>query len=196
MGGSEHALGVAGKADDVEHQAETVRQAIETFGSADLLVNNTGINAAYGLVVELDLGAARKTLEVNGIAALSWVQQVHRAWRKEHGGAVVNVSSVAGIRCHRCRGRHWSGAGRTAGRRGRPGGRQRSRPKLLHSAMSLHAPRRFFSWSSKRTPSKCLQGREEYGPGPRGPPDVAVHRKSSGVVVLGPLNATVPSGGR
>jgi NAD(P)-dependent dehydrogenase (short-subunit alcohol dehydrogenase family) len=98
LGGPGHALGVAGKADDVEHQADTVRQAIETFGSADLLVNNTGINPAYGPMVELDLGAARKAVEVNCIAALSWVQQVHQAWMKEHGGAVVNVSSVSGIR--------------------------------------------------------------------------------------------------
>ena len=28
----------------------------------------------------------------------SWVQQVHRAWMEEHGGAIVNVSSVAGVR--------------------------------------------------------------------------------------------------
>jgi len=98
LGGPGHALGVAGKADDVEHQADTVRQAIENFGSADLLVNNTGINPAYGPMVELDLGAARKVVEVNCIAALSWVQQVHQAWMKEHGGAVVNVSSVSGVR--------------------------------------------------------------------------------------------------
>ena len=98
LGGPGHALGVAGKADDIEHQADTVRQAIENFGSADLLVNNTGINPAYGPMVELDLGAARKVVEVNCIAALSWVQQVHQAWMKEHGGAVVNVSSVSGVR--------------------------------------------------------------------------------------------------
>ncbi len=96
--GATHALGVAGKADDLEHQADTVRQAIETFGSVDLLVNNAGINPAYGPMVELDLGAARKTVEVNCIAALSWVQQVHRAWMKEYGGSVVNVSSVSGVR--------------------------------------------------------------------------------------------------
>ena len=96
--GAAHALGVAGKADDLEHQADTVRQAIETFGSVDLLVNNAGINPAYGPMVDLDLGAARKTVEVNCIAALSWVQQVHRAWMKEHGGAVVNISSVSGVR--------------------------------------------------------------------------------------------------
>lgn len=96
--GAAHAHGVVGNAGDLEHQADTVRQAIETFGSVDLLVNNTGINPAYGPMVDLDLGAARKTVEVNCIAALSWVQQVHRAWMKEHGGAVVNVSSVSGIR--------------------------------------------------------------------------------------------------
>jgi 3-oxoacyl-[acyl-carrier protein] reductase len=98
LGGPEHALGVAGKADDAEHQADTVRRAIEAFGSVDLLVNNTGINPTYGPMVELDLAAARKTVEVNCIAALSWVQEVHRAWMGEHGGAIVNVSSLSGVR--------------------------------------------------------------------------------------------------
>ncbi len=98
LGGPQVALGVPGKADDLEHQADTIRQAIETFGSLDLLVNNTGINPAYGPIVDLDLGAARKVVEVNCIAALSWVQQAHKAWMKEHGGAIVNVSSVSGIR--------------------------------------------------------------------------------------------------
>lgn len=98
LGGPSVALAVAGKADDPEHQADTIRQAIETFGSLDLLVNNTGINPTYGPVVELDLGAARKVVEVNCIAALAWVQQAHKAWMKEHGGSIVNVSSVSGIR--------------------------------------------------------------------------------------------------
>ena len=98
LGGPEHAIGVAGQADDVDHQAEVVKRAIDVFGSADLLVNNTGINPVYGPMVELDLAAARKIVEVNCLAALSWVQQAHRAWMAEHGGAVVNVSSVAGLR--------------------------------------------------------------------------------------------------
>ncbi|RVU23143.1 SDR family oxidoreductase [Streptomyces antnestii] len=98
LGGPEHALGIAGRADDADHQAEVVKRAIDTFGSADLLVNNTGINPVYGPMVEMDLAAARKIFEVNCIAALSWVQQVHQAWMKDHGGAVVNVSSVAGVK--------------------------------------------------------------------------------------------------
>jgi NAD(P)-dependent dehydrogenase (short-subunit alcohol dehydrogenase family) len=98
LGGPDVALAVAGRADDPDHQADAVRQAIETFGSIDLLVNNTGINPVYGPLVDLDLTAARKIVEVNCIAAVSWVQQVHRAWMKEHGGAVVNVSSLSGVR--------------------------------------------------------------------------------------------------
>jgi 3-oxoacyl-[acyl-carrier protein] reductase len=98
LGGAEHALGIAGKADNAEHQAEVVERTVETFGKVDLLVNNTGINPAYGPLLDVDLGIARKSLEVNVLAALSWTQRVHRAWMGEHGGAVLNVSSVAGQR--------------------------------------------------------------------------------------------------
>ncbi|MCG3751951.1 SDR family oxidoreductase [Amycolatopsis sp. Poz14] len=98
LGGSRHALGVAGKADDPEHQDEVIRQALAQFGSADFLVNNTGINPVYGPMAELDLAAARKTIEVNCVAALSWIQKAHRAWMKEHGGAIVNVSSLSSVR--------------------------------------------------------------------------------------------------
>ncbi|MFJ4653200.1 SDR family oxidoreductase [Nocardia sp. NPDC088792] len=98
LGGPAHALGVAGKADDIAHQVETIGLAIDTFGSADLLVNNAGINPVFGPMVELDLDAARKIVNVNCLAALSWVQQIYKAWMNEHGGAVVNVSSVAGLK--------------------------------------------------------------------------------------------------
>ncbi|MGW4028624.1 SDR family oxidoreductase [Streptomyces sp. NPDC004838] len=97
LGGPAHALGVAGKADDSEHQADTIRQAIAAYGSVDLLVNNTGINPVYGPMIELDLSAARKIVEINCLATLSWTQRVHEAWMKEHGGSIVNVSSVSGV---------------------------------------------------------------------------------------------------
>lgn len=97
LGGPGHAIAVAGKADDVEHQRAAVAATVEAFGSLDLLVNNTGINPVYGPLVEIDIGAARKILEVNVLSALSWVQQAHAAWMAEHGGAIVNVSSVAGV---------------------------------------------------------------------------------------------------
>jgi len=98
LGGPDVALAVAGGADDAEHQADVVRRALATFGSIDFLVNNTGINPAYGPMLDIDLGAARKIVEVNCLAAMSWIKQVHAAWMGEHGGSVVNVSSVAGLR--------------------------------------------------------------------------------------------------
>jgi len=98
LGGGEHALAVAGKTDDSEHQDDTIRQAVDTFGSVDFLVNNTGINPVYGPLVDLDLGAARKIVEVNCIAAVSWVQKAYGAWMREHGGAIVNVSSLSSVR--------------------------------------------------------------------------------------------------
>lgn len=98
LGGSEHAMAVAGKGDDPEHHADTVGRVLRQWGRVDMLVNNTGINPVYGDLMELDLGAARKIFDVNVLGALSWAQQVHRLWMADNGGTVLNVSSVAGER--------------------------------------------------------------------------------------------------
>jgi 3-oxoacyl-[acyl-carrier protein] reductase len=94
----DHATYIAGRADDAAHQDAAIAKALDTFGSADFLVNNTGINPAYGPLMDIDAGVARKIMDVNVIAALSWVQKLYAAWQREHGGAVVNIASVAGLR--------------------------------------------------------------------------------------------------
>ncbi|MEV6524423.1 SDR family oxidoreductase [Longispora sp. NPDC051575] len=96
--GPERAMAVAGRADDPEHQADAVARVLDTFGRLDVLVNNTGINPTYGPMIDADPAAVRKVFEVNVIAALGWVGHAHRAWFADHGGAVVNVASVAGLR--------------------------------------------------------------------------------------------------
>jgi len=98
LGGPEHAIAVVGKADDVEHQRYAIKRTLEAFGSLDKFVNNTAINPVYAGMIDLDLDTARKIFEVNCLAALSWVQQAHRAWMGEHGGAIVNLASVAGLK--------------------------------------------------------------------------------------------------
>ncbi|WP_406079626.1 SDR family oxidoreductase [Micromonospora sp. NBC_00858] len=97
LGGPAYAVAVPGRADDAEHRAAAVREVTAAFGPVDLLVNNTGINPVHGPLVGLDLGAARKILDVNLVAALGWVQEVCAAGMTDRGGCVVNVSSVAGI---------------------------------------------------------------------------------------------------
>ncbi len=94
----ERVLAVAGNAGDADARADAVAQTVQTFGSLDILINNTGINPVFGPLMDADLGGVRKIFEVNVVAALGYVQQAYHAWMGEHGGAVVNIASVAGIR--------------------------------------------------------------------------------------------------
>jgi NAD(P)-dependent dehydrogenase (short-subunit alcohol dehydrogenase family) len=89
---------VAGKTDDAEHRADTVRVVTDAFGPVDVLVNNTGINPVFGPLVDLDFGAARKILDVNLLGALGWVQEVCRTGLVDRGGAIINMSSVGALR--------------------------------------------------------------------------------------------------
>ncbi|HEY6492469.1 MAG TPA: SDR family oxidoreductase [Trebonia sp.] len=98
LGGPDVAIGVPGKADDADHQAEAVARTMEAFGRLDMLVNNTGINPVFGPVTDTDPVAAAKILAVNVLAPLAWTRRARDAWMGEHGGSIVNVASVAGVR--------------------------------------------------------------------------------------------------
>jgi NAD(P)-dependent dehydrogenase (short-subunit alcohol dehydrogenase family) len=97
LGGPEVAIGVAGKGDDPAHRAAVVDAVRERFGPVTTLINNIGINPAYGPLAGLDLNAARKMTEVNLIGTLGWVQEALRGGLGE-GGSIVNISSVSGVR--------------------------------------------------------------------------------------------------
>jgi 3-oxoacyl-[acyl-carrier protein] reductase len=97
LGGPDKAIFVAGSGADPEHRAAAVDATLTAFGRLDVLVNNTGINPTFGPLLEIDEGAARKMFDVNVLAALGWVRLAHQAWLGEHGGAIVNIASVAGL---------------------------------------------------------------------------------------------------
>jgi NAD(P)-dependent dehydrogenase (short-subunit alcohol dehydrogenase family) len=96
--GAGRAVSSRGSADDPEHQAATIELAIDRFGRVDHLVNNAAVNPQYGPLMDADVGVVRKVFDVNVTAVLAWTQQAWRAWLGQHGGSILNVASVGGIR--------------------------------------------------------------------------------------------------
>ncbi|MFS8105076.1 SDR family oxidoreductase [Lentzea alba] len=91
-------LTIQGNAGDDASREEVVARTVEEFGSLDVLVNNTGINPQFGFLMDADLNAVRKIFDVNVVAALGFTQLAWKAWMGAHGGAVVNIASIGGIR--------------------------------------------------------------------------------------------------
>jgi NAD(P)-dependent dehydrogenase (short-subunit alcohol dehydrogenase family) len=95
------AVGVAGRADDAEHRTAVYELIASQFGYLDHLVNNAGINPAYGPLADVGIDAMRKTLEVNVIATLEWARDAVSTGLlgspSHPGGSIVNISSISGI---------------------------------------------------------------------------------------------------
>lgn len=93
----DHAIAVAGRAHDEDHQEAAFATAMREFGRIDYLVNNVGTNPVFGPMVDLDAAVIRKIMDINLVSAFSWTQKAVRAWMRPHGGAIVNVASVAAL---------------------------------------------------------------------------------------------------
>ncbi|WP_350348951.1 SDR family oxidoreductase [Agromyces sp. G08B096] len=96
LGGPDHAIGIAGKADDPDHRAEVFARIADRHGRLDHLVNNAGINPVYGSLadVDVDVAAARKILDVNVLAALEWTRDAVAAGLTR---SVVNLASISAL---------------------------------------------------------------------------------------------------
>src|SRR5579875_410124 len=92
-----NAVGVAAHAVEEPAAQRCIDLALERFGSIDILVNNAGTNPAYGPLIDQDHGRFAKVFDVNLWAPLLWTSLVVKAWMGEHGGAIVNTSSIGGM---------------------------------------------------------------------------------------------------
>ena len=92
------ALTVAGSAGDHTVLDAAVEGCIAELGSLDVVVNNAATNPTFGPMIETEAAAVRKVLEVNVEGALHLAQVAWSAWMSEHGGTIINVASLGGIR--------------------------------------------------------------------------------------------------
>ena len=95
---SDRILAVVARADRDRHAGRAVERTIERFGSCDILVNNAGTNPGAGDLMTVSQEAVDKTWAVNMRAPLVWTRVAWSQWMREHGGCVVNVASVGGVR--------------------------------------------------------------------------------------------------
>ncbi len=89
---------VRGSAADPDTIAAMVTHCVTEHGRLDVLVNNAATNPQFGPLIEADMATVAKVWEVNLAGPLRLMQEVWRGWMREHGGVVLNVVSVGGLR--------------------------------------------------------------------------------------------------
>lgn len=75
----------------------TVASVEREHGRLDVLVNNAATNPYFGHVVDADLGAFQKTLDVNIRGCFVASAAAAKAMQRTGGGSIVNIGSVSGV---------------------------------------------------------------------------------------------------
>lgn len=79
-------------------QIEATIEAIRSqFGKLDILVNNAATNPYFGNVLDTDLDAFQKTIDVNIRGYFFMSVAAGKLMRENGGGAILNVASVNGV---------------------------------------------------------------------------------------------------
>lgn len=84
-----------GDTHDIGKLFETIEK---TYGKLNILVNNAATNPYFGEMTGVDAGVWDKTFDVNLKGPFFMIQKAIPLMKAAGGGAVVNVSSVNGIR--------------------------------------------------------------------------------------------------
>jgi NAD(P)-dependent dehydrogenase (short-subunit alcohol dehydrogenase family) len=82
---------------DPEAVQAAVEQARRRFGRIDALVNNAGI-AVFKPLLDVTLEEWKRVLDVNLTAPFLMTQAVAPIMRDQGGGAIVNITSISGLR--------------------------------------------------------------------------------------------------
>ncbi|MCP1643123.1 NAD(P)-dependent dehydrogenase (short-subunit alcohol dehydrogenase family) [Pseudomonas citronellolis] len=69
----------------------------ERFGRLDILVNNAATNPQYGNVLDTDVAAFQKTVDVNIRGYFYMSVEAGKLMQAQGGGSIINVASVNGI---------------------------------------------------------------------------------------------------
>jgi NAD(P)-dependent dehydrogenase (short-subunit alcohol dehydrogenase family) len=94
----ERAVGIAAHAGRPEELQRLVDEVMKRFSRIDILVNNAATNPYYGPLLGAELPAWDKTFEVNLRGMFILTKLVYGASMERHGGAIVNISSIGGLR--------------------------------------------------------------------------------------------------
>jgi NAD(P)-dependent dehydrogenase (short-subunit alcohol dehydrogenase family) len=94
----ERATAIAAHAGRPEELERLVNSVMERHAHIDILVNNAATNPYFGPMIGAELAAWDKTFEVNLRGVFILTKLVYEAWMEAHGGAVVNVASIGGLR--------------------------------------------------------------------------------------------------
>jgi len=81
---------------DITHE-DQIKSAVAQAGDIDLLINNAGIANFAGLISADNLDAARQEMEVNYFGTLMMNRAFAPVLKKNGGGALVNILSVASL---------------------------------------------------------------------------------------------------
>ncbi len=95
--GKGHARAVAGTVTDETHARSAVAQAVRTFGKLNILVNNAGIGAFGKALHETDDATWDELLAINLTGVFRMTRAAVPEMLKAGGGAIVNISSIAGL---------------------------------------------------------------------------------------------------
>ncbi|MEZ2746399.1 SDR family oxidoreductase [Halopseudomonas bauzanensis] len=82
---------------EMEQIKATVEAIRSQFGKLDILVNNAATNPYFGNVLDTDLDAFQKTVDVNIRGYFFMSVEAGKLMRENGGGAILNVASVNGM---------------------------------------------------------------------------------------------------